>query len=67
MPAINLTKDPRLERQHLIERIVRTRMAEHRVMSVKDLAGRIQANPETLANTLQFSAEDAARILGVKP
>ena len=84
MPAINLIKDPRLERQHLIERIVRTRMAEHRVMSVKDLAGRIRANPETLAkrlcgatkwdletlaklaHTLQFSAEDAARILGVK-
>ena len=84
MPAVKLIKDPRLERQRLIERIVRTRMLEHRVKTVKDLAGRIGISPEALckrlsgasrwdletlakvAHTLQFSTEDAAKILGVK-
>ena len=84
MPAVNLIKDPRLERQRLIERIVRTRMSEHRVKTAKDLAGRIGISQEALckrlsgvsrwdletlakvAHTLQFSAEDAARILGGK-
>ena len=84
MPAVNLIKDPRLERKRTIETIIRKRMAEHRVMSVKDLAGRIGIRKEALckrlsgvsrwdletlakvAHTLQFSEEDAARILGVK-
>ena len=85
MSAVSLIKDPRLERQRLIERIVRTRMAERRVKTVVELAGRIGMRQELvskrlsgavkwdletlakIAHTLQFSAEDAARILGVKP
>ena len=85
MPAVKLIKDPRLERQRLIETIIRKRMAERRVKTVVELAGRIGMRQELvskrlsgavkwdletlakIAHTLQFSAEDAARILGVKP
>ena len=85
MPAVKLIKDPRLDRQRLIETIIRKRMAERRVKTVVELAGRIGMRQELvskrlsgavkwdletlakIAHTLQFSAEDAARILGVKP
>lgn len=85
MPAVNLIKDPHLERKRTIETIIRKRMAERRVKTVKDLAERIGMNQVCLCNrlsgatkwgldtlakiahTLQFSAEDAAKILGVRP